>query len=186
MMAIPQLKVWTYDDYAALPDDGTRYEVIAGELIALSSPRTRHQMIVTEITMQLYIFARASQLGTVLVAPTDVVLSPFDVVQPDVLFIAAEHAEIITEMNVQGPPDLCVEILSPGTSGRDLRQKRDLYARFGVREYWIVDPDTEHVTVLVLHNGTYTAIAEVTGTAEVRSVVLSDFTIAAERLFPRT
>jgi len=67
-----------------------------------------------------------------------------------------------------------------------LRQKRDLYARFGVREYWIVDPDTKHVTVLVLHNGTYTAIAEVTGTAEVRSVVLSDFTIAAESLFPRT
>jgi len=186
MMATPQLKVWTYDDYAALPDDGTRYEVIAGELIALSGPRIRHQMIVMRIAALLWGYVEANRLGTVIPAPTDVVLSPFDVVQPDVLFVAAEHAEIITEMNMQGPPDLCVEILSPGTSGRDLRQKRDLYARFGVREYWIVDPDAECVTVLVLHNGTYTAIAEATGTAEVRSVVLPGFTVAAESLFPRT
>lgn len=104
--------------------------------------------------------------------------------QPDVLFIGTANVAIIEELNVQGPPDLCVEILSLGTSARDLRDKRRLYARFGVHEYWLVDPDTETITVLALDNGGYAVRVEATGEEAVRSVVLPGFALPAAAFFP--
>jgi Uma2 family endonuclease len=93
---------------------------------------------------------RRNRLGIILWAPTDVVLSPETVVQPDILFVSNERRGIITEPNVSGAPDLVVEILSPGTAERDRELKLNLYARYGVREYWIVDPEDETVEVMEL------------------------------------
>ena len=95
-------------------------------------------------------FVKDRELGEVFFAPTDVVLSDTDVVQPDILFVSRERAHIITEDNIQDAPDLVIEILSPGTAERDRGFKRALYAQHGVREYWLVGPDSATVTVLAL------------------------------------
>ncbi len=174
---------WTYDDYAAL-DDGKRYEVIEGELFEMSAPRIRHQRIVLLITRSLAAYVDEGAVGEVFPMQTDVLLSPVNVVQPDVFFVSNANMDIVGELNIQGPPDLCVEILSPGNVGHDLRRKRDLYARFGVREYWLVDPERDTVTVLALEGGAYTVLVEATGDDAVRSLVLPEFASPAAAFFP--
>ena len=137
----------TYEDYARLPDDGKRYELLEGEIVVSPSPNTKHQEVSGRLHYALHGWAQRTGTGKVFAAPCDVVLSPHDVVQPDLLFIAREHRSQITADNIQGPPDLVVEILSPATAERDLDRKRRLYERHGVAEYWIVDPDTRTLTV---------------------------------------
>jgi len=109
----------TYDDYCLLPDDGKRYEIIDGELFVTPSPRRAHQKVVTQLTRILANFVDTMGSGEVYVAPFDVVFSLFDVVEPDVLYVSKERASVITEKNVQGAPDLVVEVLSETTAARD-------------------------------------------------------------------
>ena len=101
----------TYDDYCLLPNDGKRYEIIDGELFVTPSPRTAHQKVVTNLCYYLADFVKEQELGEVYVAPLDVVLSRFDIVEPDVLYISKARATVLTENNVQGAPDLVVEVL---------------------------------------------------------------------------
>lgn len=178
--------LWTYDDYMRMEDDGRRYEILDGELIEMPGPRFRHQDIVAEIGTLLRVYVNRNKLGKVVMAPLDVVLSPVNIVQPDILFINNANLGIITELNVQGPPDLCIEVLSPGTSVRDLGRKRQLYARFGVREYWLVDPEAQRITVLSLDRGMYTPLVEAEGEAAIQSAVLPGFVVTAAALFPHT
>ena len=131
----------TYDDYCLLPNDGKRYEIIDGELFVTPSPRFGHQIIVTRLTRYLSAFVEDHGLGLVFVSPFDVVFSQFDVVEPDVLYVSKARASVLTEKNVQGAPDLVIEVLSPTTANTDRTTKLKLYARFGVAEYWIVDPN---------------------------------------------
>lgn len=131
----------TYEDFCHLPDDGKRYEIINGELFVTPSPRRAHQEVVTNLTYYLTQYAKDKGAGKVYVAPFDVVFSRFDVVEPDVLFISNERLSVLTEKNVQGAPDLVVEVLSETTAERDRTAKLKLYARAGVAEYWIVDPE---------------------------------------------
>lgn len=146
MRSLPKSLKLDYEDYCRLPDDGKRYEIIDGAAHVTPSPVTGHQAISVRLTWHLYDHVVRHQLGTVLAAPMDVVLSRHDIVQPDILFISTARAGIITEKNIQGAPDLVVEILSEDRA-HDLITKRRLYARHGVAEYWIVDP--RHKTVLV-------------------------------------
>jgi Uma2 family endonuclease len=132
----------TYDDYCLLPDDGKRYEIIDGELFATPSPRRSHQKVVTRLSRYLDEFAQKTGCGEVYVAPFDVVFSLFDVVEPDIVYVSKERVSVITEKNVQGAPDLVVEVLSETTADRDRSIKQKLYARYGVAEYWLIDPDT--------------------------------------------
>jgi Uma2 family endonuclease len=104
---------------------------------------------------------RDQPLGRLYHAPFDVYLSRFDVVEPDLVFVSTAGKAVVTEKNVQGPPDLVVEILSPGTRKRDERIKRDRYARFGVREYWIVDPELETIKLMELGAAGYGSPREV-------------------------
>lgn len=138
-------KVWTYDDYAALPEDGKRYEVIEGELLMTPAPNFRHRDIVLWLGFLLRGHVLEHGGGRVAIAPADVVLSEINVVQPDLLFIAHADGDRITEANLQGAPSLAVEVLSDARRDRVL--KRRLYEQFGVKEYWIVDPDAERVEV---------------------------------------
>ena len=140
---------FTYRDYLLLPE-GDRRELIEGDFYVVPAPSIWHQTIVANLGMLLREFVKVNRLGAVLWAPTDVVLSPESVVQPDILFISNERRGIITEANVSGAPDLVVEILSPSTAERDRELKLTLYARYGVREYWIVDPEDSSVEVMVL------------------------------------
>jgi Uma2 family endonuclease len=131
----------TYEDYCLLPNDGKRYEIIDGELLVTPSPRRAHQKVVGNLFYYLTDFTKENQLGDVYVAPFDVVFSRYDVVEPDILYVSSARRSVITEKNVQGAPDLAVEVLSESTADIDRTMKLKLYARFGVQEYWIIDPE---------------------------------------------
>jgi Uma2 family endonuclease len=145
-------KIYTYQDYAELPDDGNRYEIIEGELIMSPAPVTIHQEVLLNIAIELGNLLRRTKLGKIYIAPTDVVMSDINVVQPDILFITREKLQIITTKNIKGVPDLIIEITSPATGYYDLRGKKELYEKFGVQEYWIVDPMKQRVEIYY-HNG---------------------------------
>ena len=130
----------TYDDYALIPEDGQRHEILDGEHYVSPAPSTEHQGSSSNLHVELGFFVRKHRLGKLFSAPTDVVLSPYDVVQPDLLFISNERLGIVTQANVQGAPDLVVEILSSKTRRRDDGVKRASYERYGVLEYWMLDP----------------------------------------------
>jgi len=131
----------TYEDYCRLPNDGKRYEIINGELFVTPSPFRPHQRAVTRLTSRLSIFVQESDIGEVFVAPFDVVFSRFDVVEPDLLYISNARSIILTDKNVQGAPDLVVEVLSESTARVDRSIKLKLYGKFGVQEYWLIDPE---------------------------------------------
>ena len=143
----------TYDDFLQFPDDGLRHELIDGEHYVTPSPNLRHQALLGRIYFEIEQFLRAHPgSGSVFMAPLDVVFTRWDIVEPDLLFVAADQGGILTEKNVQGPPALVVEIASPGTRRRDEQIKRELFDRGGVREYWIVDPDRNAVQVFRRRN----------------------------------
>jgi Uma2 family endonuclease len=142
---------YTYDDYRTLPEDmSRRYELLDGDLYMVPAPTTKHQLISSNLHAILREHARRHQLGAVFYAPVDVILGQGDareVAQPDIVFIAEGRRGIIQLHGIAGPPDLVVEILSPGTQERDRGYKRTMYARHGVGEYWIVDPESRTVEV---------------------------------------
>lgn len=157
-MAIPNPVVkFTYEDYLNAPED-KRYELLDGELVPIPTPGERHQSISALLGWKLFQFASENSLGRVYPAPFDVVLSDVDVVQPDLLFISNERGHIITPANIQGAPDLVVEILSPSTAERDKTFKRALYANHGVKEYWMVDTTAKDITVLLLGGRGYEVV----------------------------
>lgn len=153
-MTTPATKL-TYQDYRLLPDDGKRYEIIDGDLYMTPSPVTRHQAIVARFVQLFMNYFETHPIGTVFAAPYDVVLSDTDIVEPDLLVVLKDGAARITEKNVQGPPDVVIEILSPGTAARDRELKRKRYEHFGVREYWLVDPDGNTLEMLQLASGQF-------------------------------
>lgn len=148
-MALPltALRKLSYEDYALIPDDGRRHEVLDGLHVMSPAPRTRHQRLVLDLAADLRHHARRHGLGQVFVAPFDVLLSDHDIVQPDVLFVADARLGIVDDANCKGAPDLVVEVLSESTRRRDLVGKRLTYERAGVAEYWAVDPAVDAVLV---------------------------------------
>lgn len=143
-VALPKL---TWEDYLAIPPDGKRHELIDGEHYVSPAPNVRHQRLLLRLAVVLEELVRRSGSGEIFVAPVDVRLSAVDVVQPDLVFLAREHRDRLTEAYLAGPPDVAVEVLSPGTRREDEVLKRRLYDRAGVAEYWIVDPELETVKV---------------------------------------
>ena len=138
----------TYDDFLLFPDDGQRHELIDGEHFVTPSPNLRHQELLGRLFLAIAThLATRRHLGRAFLSPFDVVFTKFDVVEPDLLFVAGDQLDILTKQNVQGPPALVVEILSPGTRRKDEQLKRDLFERGGVREYWLVDPLDDSVRV---------------------------------------
>lgn len=151
---------FTYEDYLAIPDDGRRHEIIDGDHYVTPAPLTKHQRILINLVGMFHDTLKVDPVGKILVAPCDVVLSNLDVVQPDLLFISATRSSIITERNIQGAPDLAIEILSEGSRRTDELVKKKLYEHFGVQEYWIVDPELETLKVQRLVNGKYVRTGE--------------------------
>ena len=137
-----------YDDFLLFPEDGKRHELIDGAHYVTASPALTHQELVGRLYLAIGNFLVGRRpLGRVILSPADVVLSYHDVVVPDLLFVAGGQQDILTEANVQGPPALVVEILSPSTRRRDEGIKRKLFEEKGIREYWIVDPKGLRLTV---------------------------------------
>ena len=154
-MRNPQIK-FTYEDYLLLPEHDRR-ELIEGDFYLAPLPITRYQDILRNLSTVLWDFVRRNSLGIVYWAPYDVVLSKLNVVQPDIIYISNQRRDIITENNISGAPDLVIEILSPGTADRDRGLKQCIYARYGVQEYWIVDPIENSVEVMELGEQGYIA-----------------------------
>jgi Uma2 family endonuclease len=143
-VALPKL---TWEDYLAIPPDGRRHELIDGEHYVSPAPNIRHQRIVLKLALALAELVRRSGAGEVFVAPVDVRVSKVDVLQPDILFLAREHADRLTETHLEGAPDLAVEVLSESSRRQDEVLKRHLLDRAGAAEYWIVDPIAETVRI---------------------------------------
>ena len=138
----------TYDDFVLFPDDGKRHELIDGEHYVTPSPNRKHQTVSGNLFLLIGTWLEKHPIGQLFHAPFDVVFSRFDVVEPDLLYMSNERADrVLTDANVQGAPELVIEIGSPGTRKRDETVKRRLYERAGVSEYWIVDPELDVVRV---------------------------------------
>jgi Uma2 family endonuclease len=137
----------TYADYEKIPADGFRHEIIGGDEFMTPAPNLGHQRIVGKLFRLLADFVEARKLGQVFVAPTDVLLSAHDIAQPDVTFVSEKRSQILTEDNIQGAPDLVMEVLSPSTQSQDRGPKLALYERSGISEYWIVDPSSKTVEI---------------------------------------
>jgi len=149
-----QAKRWTYEEYYRLDDD-QRYEIIDGRLLITPAPDTWHQDWSRELTLLIASHVKRQKLGKVFVAPVDVVLDAENTVQPDLVFIATTNLGIIQKRAIFGTPDLLIELISPSRVRRDRYDKKELYARFGVREYWIVDPANKSLEILTLKDRLY-------------------------------
>jgi Uma2 family endonuclease len=174
---------WTYADYAALPDDEQRYEIVDGVLFMAPAPNEAHQTAALEIASHLRAYVKLKNLGRVYIAPFDVELDYRTVVQPDVLVVLNAHLERITFSRVIGAPDLVVEISSPGTVGHVRTDKQLAYARAGVPEYWIADPASRTVEVLALEHGTYRSLGVFEGKATLPTCIVPDFPVHVEQFF---
>lgn len=142
---MPEQRLLTYDDLLSFPDDGLRRELIEGELIVSPSPYTRHQVLSGRLFLAFANHLASAGGASVYYAPLDVIFSKHNVVEPDLIVVLDEQREIVTEANIKGVPALLIEIVS--NPRLDRVRKRDLYAKFGVPEYWIVDPDADRVEV---------------------------------------
>lgn len=172
----------TYHDYMLLPDDGKRYEIIEGDLCMTPAPVTRHQIIVGRLLHSLLTYLETHPVGIVLTAPCDVLLSNTDIVQPDVLYVHNNSKARVAEQNVQGPPDMVVEVLSPSTAARDRDLKRKRYEYFGVQEYWLVDPDHNTLEILALQTGQYMQVCFATRPTTCTSALFPGLTLELGRL----
>jgi len=173
----------TYEDYLLFPEDGQRHEIVDGEHYVMPAPTFGHQGISVNLSAPLALFVREHRLGFVRYAPLDVLLSPYDVVQPDLLFISNQRAGIVKGGNVQGAPDLVVEILSDSSRQRDEFLKRHLYEQFGVIEYWLVDPDRKTVRVFNRSGERFLAPREVAAGEMLTTPLLPGFEIAVREIF---
>ena len=183
-MRLPEIDLrFTYQDYCLLPDDGKRHEIIDGELLTTPSPTTKHQALSMNLSVALFEYTRANQLGRVFSAPCDVVLSDMDVVQPDILFISKKRDSIITERNIQGAPDLVVEITSPTTEKTDRTLKKNLYAKYSVREYWIVYAERELVEIWTLDGSGYKSHGVFRNHEALRSPLLEGLSLRLDSIF---
>ncbi|MFQ5633423.1 MAG: Uma2 family endonuclease [bacterium] len=144
---------FTYEDYLELPDDGRRHEIIDGELFMSTAPTPNHQKIVFNLLGAFFNYLKEHPVGKVFPAPVEVFFSETNIVQPDIVFVSNERTNIIKPAQIQGAPDLVVEVLSPGTEKRDRTVKMKMYAKFGVREYWMAKEETGVVEVLRLKKG---------------------------------
>jgi Uma2 family endonuclease len=173
----------TYEDYCALPEDGKRYQLIEGDVDVTPAPTTTHQRVSQNLESVLRDHVRRNRLGVLFHAPIDVLLALDTVVQPDIVFVSRERRSLVTERGVEGPPDLVVEVLSPRTRRLDRTTKMRLYARCGVREYWLVDPEAQSLEILRLSGATYVLAQAASGMETTSSELFPGFTLALEAIF---
>ncbi len=143
------------DEYNELPNDGKTYQIIDGVLYVNPAPVPRHQRVSKNLQFQLMLQLEKTGLGEIYNAPIDVILDKHTIVQPDLLFIRADRLNIVGEKNIQGPPDLVVEILSPSTRRTDVLIKSVSYARHQIPRYWLVDPAIDRIDAHLLADGSY-------------------------------
>jgi Uma2 family endonuclease len=174
----------SFADLERWPEDGRRYELYDGEVYVVPSPIALHQILSGQLHLAFHAYTRTHG-GIVLYAPLDIVLTEYDVVQPDLLFFTAERAHLIDPRKVtRHAPDLAIEILSPSTASNDRGRKMKLLARHGLREYWLVNPDPVRIEVYVLVKNELTLRQTASGDMLVRSLVLPQLSLRPNDLIP--
>ncbi len=173
----------TYHEYALLPQDRNRYEVLEGELYMTPSPSVAHQNVVTELGSMLRQHVSAYGLGKVFVAPLDVVLTETNVLQPDILFLRTGRVPPRGAKNVTVAPDLVVEVVSPASVEQDREIKMQVYARHGVPHYWIVDPDARTLEMYALSEAAYGPPIRFSGDATATTSLFHGLAIPLDRLW---
>jgi len=174
----------SYADLERAPEDGRRYELYDGEVFVVPAPLLKHQWAQHRVAEILYRYA-ADHGGVPGQAPLDVAFSDYDVLQPDVVYFTSAHAHFIDPSRViRHSPDLCVEVLSPSTAATDRGKKMQMFARYQVPEYWIVDPDAETIEIYELRSGTYELMVKASGDMAITSTRLPGLSFPAGSLFP--
>ncbi len=179
-MVPPQI---TRHDYQEMPEGPPYFQVIEGELIMAPSPDTFHQDIVANLCHLFRQYLDKKPVGIIALAPLDVFLSDVNVYQPDVIFVSNARRSILTKRGVEGAPDLVVEVLSPGTARYDRGSKRKIYARTGVKELWIVDPETKSLQAYELTKNAETPAATHGPDSIFKSSLLPGLRIRAQAVF---
>jgi Uma2 family endonuclease len=174
----------SYADLERAPEDGRRYELYDGEVFVVPAPLLKHQVVQHRVAEMLHRYADEHG-GTAGDAPLDIVFSEYDVLQPDVVYFSPDRAHLV-DLNrvIHDAPDLCVEVLSPSTAATDRGKKMQMFARYGVREYWIVDPSAESIEIHELRSNGYELRMTATADDAVTSAILPGLTFSAGSLFP--
>ena len=176
----------SYDDLAQMPEDGRRYELYDGEVFVVPSPLPRHQIVGQRLWWRLDEYARRTS-GLAIMSPIDIVFSQHDVVQPDIVFLTTESLrDVSLDAPISRSPDLAVEVLSPSTAANDRGRKMRMFQRYGVPEYWIVDPVNETIELCKLAESVYELVGVFSGSAVMRSSVLPDLVFEPASVFPVT
>ena len=174
----------SFADLERAPEDGHRYELYDGEVFVVPAPLPRHQVVQLLIAEMLRHFA-AEHGGFAVASPIDIVFSDYDVLQPDVVFFSSARAHLVDlDRVIRSPPDLCVEVISPSTQDRDRGRKMQMFARFGVPEYWIVDPRLRRIEVYRLEREAYALLVDVSDEGVVESSTIAGLVFSLARLFP--
>lgn len=180
---IPPKEVYTYADYALLPE-GAPYQLIGGKLVMTPAPSTYHQAISMRLLEKFLFFMAGKDLGMIYHAPIDVYFEEKETYQPDIIFIAKDRLHIIELARINGAPDLVVEILSPSTGYYDLRKKARTYARHGVKEYWVVDPEDESIEVHRNQEGKF-VLDQRGEEGKIKSLILDGLEVEIKEIFAR-
>jgi Uma2 family endonuclease len=175
---------WAEEDYFALPDINRYVELSKERLIVPPYPTYSHQTALQNLFLKLNAFVEGHKLGIVRFAPLPVRLWPGTIREPDIFFIATEHADRIGEQSC-GVPDLVIEVISPSTLATDRGEKFFEYARAGVTEYWLADPDQERIEVYILRGSVYELTERFKPGEVACSQLLSGFKVSVDEVFRR-
>ncbi len=179
---IEKEKFFTYKDYEQLPE-GAPYQLIGGQLVLTPAPEPYHQKVSLKIASDLFRFVTENGLGEVFNAPVDVYLTDTETYQPDIIYISKENTGIIREKKIEGPPDLVIEILSPSTAYYDMKHKKKVYERTGVKEYWLVDPMEKSVEIYENTDKGFVLTERKVVKGKVASKLLKGFSLNTEDIF---
>ena len=159
------LEVWEF-----LPE-GTLCQLINNKLIMSPAPQDLHQVVLNEINVEIALYLRKNKIGEIRIAPYDAHFSKQNILQPDILFIKNENLHKVDKKGLAGAPDMVIEILSPSTSQLDFEEKKLVYEKYGVQEYFIVDPNSKSVYAYFLNNKEYEEQETIEG--KIKSILLN-------------
>ena len=183
MLAVEKKKKYTADDYMTL-EEGAPFQLINNELIMSPSPLLLHQLILGEFYDALKAFIKESKYGGIVVLPPmDIHFDDGNVYQPDLIYIAKDRVGEIAKERVRGVPDLVLEILSPSNANYDLQQKKDIYEKYGVKEYIIIDPIAHNASLYILKDGIYYLHQKAQETDQLKSVIIQGFSVDLDKIF---
>ena len=181
---IPQPKLLTYEDYVKLtPPDSGNFELLNGQIFFMASPKPSHQDVSSLLHTFLGFYIVQNKLGKLLAAPMDVLFTPHDTFQPDLLFITKERLNIIGENKIEGTPDLVVEILSPSNDTNEMSYKKHIYGSTGVKEYWLINVEKQTLTLYKQIDNELRWQKDIQKNEVLKSEVIKDFELDLNKIY---